>query len=34
MKAAIYYGQHDVRLEESEMPAAGDNDIVINQAGV
>ena len=29
MKAAIYYGQHDVRLEERETPAAGDNDIVI-----
>lgn len=29
MKAAIYYGQKDVRLEEREMPVAGDNDIVI-----
>lgn len=29
MKAAIYYGQHDVRLEELETPVAGDNDIVV-----
>ena len=29
MKAAIYYGQNDVRLEEREMPLAGDNDIVV-----
>lgn len=29
MKAAIYYGQKDVRIEEREMPFAGDNDIVI-----
>lgn len=29
MKAAIYYGQRDVRIEEREMPRAGDNDIVI-----
>lgn len=29
MKAAIYYGQHDVRIEELEMPTAGDNDIII-----
>ena len=29
MKAAIYYGQKDVRLEELEMPMAGDNDIVV-----
>jgi threonine dehydrogenase-like Zn-dependent dehydrogenase len=29
MKAAIYYGQKDVRLEELETPAAGDNDIVV-----
>ena len=29
MKAAIYYGQHDIRLEELETPAAGDNDIVV-----
>ena len=25
MKAAIYYGQNDVRLEEREMRLAGDN---------
>lgn len=29
MKAAIYYGQNDIRLEEREMPLAGDNDIVV-----
>ena len=29
MKAAIYYGQKDVRLEELETPVAGDNDIVV-----
>ena len=29
MKAAIYYGQKDVRLEERETPMAGDNDIVV-----
>lgn len=29
MKAAIYYGQKDVRIEEREMPVAGDSDIVI-----
>ena len=29
MKAAIYYGQHDVRLEELETPVAGNNDIVV-----
>ena len=29
MKAAIYYGQKDVRLEEREMPVAGENDIVV-----
>ena len=29
MKAAIYYGQKDVRLEERETPVAGDNDIVV-----
>lgn len=29
MKAAIYYGQRDVRIEELETPKAGDNDIVI-----
>lgn len=29
MKAAIYYGQKDVRIEELETPAAGDNDIVV-----
>ena len=29
MKAAIYYGQKDVRLEEFETPVAGDNDIVV-----
>lgn len=29
MKAAIYYGQQDVRIEERENPQAGDNDIVI-----
>ncbi len=29
MKAAIYYGQKDVRLEEWETPVAGDNDIVV-----
>lgn len=29
MKAAIYYGQKDVRLEELETPTAGDNDIVV-----
>ncbi len=29
MKAAIYYGQRDVRIEERENPQAGDNDIVI-----
>ncbi len=29
VKAAIYYGQRDVRIEELEMPSAGDNDIVI-----
>lgn len=29
MKAAIYYGQKDVRMEEMETPTVGDNDIVI-----
>lgn len=29
MKAAIYYGQKDVRIEELETPVAGDNDIVV-----
>ncbi len=29
MKAAIYYGQKDVRVEEREIPIAGDNDIVV-----
>lgn len=29
MRAAIYYGQKDVRIEELETPKAGDNDIVI-----
>lgn len=29
MKAAIYYGQRDVRIEEWDMPVAGDDDIVI-----
>lgn len=29
MKAAIYYGQEDVRIEELEKPEAGGNDIVI-----
>lgn len=29
MKAAIYYGKKDVRLEELETPIAGDNDIVV-----
>lgn len=29
MKAAIYYGQKDVRIETLETPIAGDNDIVI-----
>lgn len=29
MKAAIYYGQREVRLEELEMPMTGDNDIVV-----
>lgn len=29
MKAAIYYGQKDVRLEERETPVAGDKDIVV-----
>ena len=29
MKAAIYYGQKDVRIETLETPIAGDNDVVI-----
>lgn len=29
MKAAIYYGKEDVRIEERENPVCGDNDIVI-----
>lgn len=29
MKAGIYYGQKDVRIEELETPVAGDHDIVI-----
>lgn len=29
MKAAIYYGKQDVRIEELETPIAGDDDIVI-----
>ncbi len=29
MKAAIYYGQRDVRIEERETPIAGENDIVV-----
>lgn len=29
MKAAIYYGQKDVRITELETPIAGDNDIVV-----
>lgn len=29
MKAAIYYGQRDVRIEERETPVAGDHDIVV-----
>lgn len=29
MKAAIYYGKEDVRIEELENPVCGDNDIVI-----
>ena len=29
MKAAIYYGQRDVRIEDLETPEAGDRDIVV-----
>lgn len=29
MKAAIYYGQRDVRIENLKMPVAGEKDIVI-----
>ncbi|MGN1224184.1 MAG: alcohol dehydrogenase catalytic domain-containing protein, partial [Ruminococcus sp.] len=29
MKAAIYYGKEDVRIEERENPVCEDNDIVI-----
>ena len=29
MKAAIYYGQRDVRIEQLETPVAGDHDIVV-----
>lgn len=29
MKAAIYYGKEDVRIEERKNPVCGDNDIVI-----
>lgn len=29
MKAAIYYGKEDVRIEERENPVCGDNDVVI-----
>ena len=29
MKAAIYYGQRDVRIENIEMPVAGEKDIVV-----
>lgn len=28
MKAGIYYGQKDVRIEELETPVAGDHDIM------
>lgn len=29
MKAAIYYGKEDVRIEERNAPVCGDNDIII-----
>lgn len=29
MKAAIYYGQKDVRIGQLETPVTGDNDIVV-----
>ena len=29
MRAAVYYGQKDVRIEDLETPRAGDHDIVI-----
>lgn len=29
MKAAIYYGQKDIRIEEIEKPVCGDNDIIV-----
>ncbi len=30
MKAAVFYGKHDLRLEELEMPKAGQGEVVIN----
>ncbi len=30
MKSAVFYGKHDMRLEEREIPTYGENDVLIN----
>ncbi|WP_243008937.1 alcohol dehydrogenase catalytic domain-containing protein [Clostridium sp. AM58-1XD] len=29
MKSAVFYGKHDLRLEDSERPSVGDHDVLI-----
>ena len=29
MKSAVFYGKHDLRLEEYEMPVVGPEDVLI-----
>ena len=29
MKSAVFYGEHDIRIEERKMPEIGDNDVLI-----
>lgn len=29
MKSAVFYGKHDIRIEEHEMPAVGPRDVLI-----
>ena len=30
MKSAVFYGKHDLRVEESAKPAVGRRDVLIN----
>ena len=30
MKSAVFYGKHDLRVEESAKPAVGKRDVLIN----